>query len=745
MISDLPQELKDNGLFCGWRLTERGKIPFNPRNDAMAKSSDRNTFVSYSEAMEAYPRYFHREENRQTGGIGLGIFNGYSAVDIDHCVTNGKPNQFAEGIIQAFQSYTEFSPSGTGIRIIFKTDSKPDKNDYYVNNSKLGLEVYVEGCTAKFVTLTGNIVYSYYTDIKTVDIMPMMNRYMKKTTTQYGNGSVAHTDVDISSMLAKDAKLNELWNSKASGSHGNESETDLALCNKLAFYCGRDPEKINQYFMQSPYFASKDELHTKKWVERDDYRKQTITTACNGCVSVYNPRYKSEMVNAMDDDFAYTDTGNAKLFVKMFGDRIRYNVDNKCWMLWNGKYWQTDLFDKIKSYAEQLVDQLKSDSDRILNDKNYAKNVKKLLSSNGKELMLKEAQHLDGIPCMNNDFDTQKYMVNYKSGVYDMENDRILPHSPSLMMSKMVNADISEKIPERFVQFLREALSDNRELIAYVLKVFAISLTGDTSEQKMWYFLGKGSDGKSLLCKVVGSIMGDYYSVANSSLIIDKKFQSSNPSEIARLKGKRCVTVSETDNDSRLNESAVKNMTGEDRIVARFLYSNEFEFEPEFKIIMMSNYEPKLVGDDYAIQRRVKIVKFLHSVPDDQQDHHLYEKLMAEKNEIFTMILHMYRRYLKEGLNQPQCVTDWSNEYFKDNDIIATWISEECVEGEDRFCTANELWERFRDWYEKRGEYFKYSQTLFGRALSKKFTKARINGKMVYRGITLENRYPSEP
>lgn len=764
MFENLPQDIKINGLFCGWKLTERGKTPFNLKTNSFAKSNDKNTFVDFDVALknissyinyydlnlinkicsDCKPEEYEKYNNFKTkkvpmGGLGLGIFNGFSAVDIDHCVENGKINDFAQGLIDLFGCYAEFSASGTGIRILFKTKTKVDKNKYYINNQKLGLEIYVEGSTNKFVTLTGNIVYSYMTDILEVDIQTILDMYMLKP-----QANVKHEDykvnynIDIYKFVDSDKKLNDLWYSSASGSGGNESETDLALCNKLAFYCGKDKDKINEFFISSPYFKSKDKKHTDKWLVRNDYRDATIDLAIKNCNAVYNPNYKTDLVIEKGTlGFDYTDTGNAHLFIDRFGKVVKYNVDNKCWMIWNGLYWQNDYFGEIKNYAEILINDMKNDTDRILNDKDYLRNLKRLLSSNGKEMMLKEAQHLDGIPCCNNDFDKNKYYFNCKSGVLDLENNKILQHSPLLMQSKYSDVEIVKKKPERFNEFLDTIYQGNKELITYVLKCLSLSLTGDTREQKVFYLIGDGANGKSVLTDIISYVLGDYSATANSSLIIDKKTQAQCLSEVARLKGKRFVIVSETRTNDMLDEASIKNMTGGDKIVARFLYANEFEFLPEFKLWILSNYEPRIVGNDNGIKRRIKLIRHDRIFDESEQDLYLIDKLKKEKNEIFSLLVKYYKKYRDEGLKQPKVVTEWSEGYFKENDVVAQWLEENCITSQTSVSSANDLWQDFKTWYERRGEYFKFSQTLFGRNLGKKFKKITQNGRKLYIGLEL--------
>lgn len=149
MYEKLPNELKVNAMFCLWKYEAQGKVPYQV-NGIRAKSTDKNSFTDFKTVCNKLNGY---------DGIGIGIFDSFCAIDIDHCVVDGKISKMASDIITTMDSYTEYSPSGTGIRIIFKTANLSyDKKHYYINNRKLGLEIYVSGYTNRFVTITGNAI-----------------------------------------------------------------------------------------------------------------------------------------------------------------------------------------------------------------------------------------------------------------------------------------------------------------------------------------------------------------------------------------------------------------------------------------------------------------------------------------------------------------------------------------------------------------------------------------------------------
>lgn len=147
--NNIPATLKENALWCVWKYEEHGKVPYNPNTGNHARTNDTSTFADFETALTVF-------ENGGYDGLGLGIFGSIGAIDIDHCIEEGEFSNMAHDIIDRMNSYTEISPSGNGIRIIFTVNGfEYDKERYYINNQKKGLEVYVAGATIKFVTITG--------------------------------------------------------------------------------------------------------------------------------------------------------------------------------------------------------------------------------------------------------------------------------------------------------------------------------------------------------------------------------------------------------------------------------------------------------------------------------------------------------------------------------------------------------------------------------------------------------------
>ena len=749
LFKQLPEELKRDALWCCWKYIQNQdgdniKIPINPLTGYAAKSNNRSTFVSYATLMIYAEQYIDYDEatGKQIGGIGLGVFNGFSAIDIDHCVDErGNVNSMAREIIDFCQSYTELSPSKTGIRIIFKSKIKIDKNIYYINNAKNHLEIYISDNTNKFVTVTANRYNNY--EINEIDLTPILNKYMKRSVPLTPNVPTNYdrtVSIDLNRALMKDDKLYDLWNNQAPGSHSNESELDMALCCKLAFYCNGDFDKIKQAFESSPYYESKDELHKNKW-HNGSYSVNTINYAISFVGSslpkvepVYNNLPQTTKV------YSLTDVGNAHRFAEKFFANVRYNVDNEMWMLWNGKFWEFDVKGKIRDYvdilAKDMMNDLKGEEDEARR-KAIAQNINKIQNNSGKKALLEECQHIGDIPVFNSDFDKDKYYVCAQNMIYDLEHQKMLPFNRSFMISQSLSCDIDlEHEPTQWLKFLNDIYEGDQEMINYNRKVWAYCLSGSTREQSMWIYYGDGNNGKSLSLDILNELMGSYAITSRPELLVDAKNSNTSSEEIARLKGKRAIFTEEIKDGDRMNESLVKQLTsGIGKMTGRFLYGNTFELTVIGKILMASNYKPKVKGIDKGIWRRIKLVPLYRDFTS-VIDKDLRDKLLVELPQIAGWLCKGFDLYMKEGLQEPKKVSQETKEYKEESDIVQTWINENCEIDKKAWTRASDLFNDFVMWCKKNMENI-LTQTAFGRNMGKKFKRLTYSTGKVYTGIKL--------
>ena len=321
-IENIPEYLREKGLFCLWKYEpgENGritKVPYNPNTRTHGKSNDRNTFASLNIAASRADGF---------DGLGIGIFDDIAAIDIDHCFQDGKLSEMAADIVEMMDAYTETSPSGEGLRILFLVPGfQYDRAKYYINNQEKGLEIYLPGMTNKYVTVTGNTLRKCDMMDRTDRLQPILDKYMKRPEqTRQEETPTPETTLNMSdhelldkAMNAKNGALfTALWNGDCSG-YPSHSEADQALCNLLAFWTGRDAARMDTLFRQSGL------MREKKWDRKQSgttYGALTIQKAISYCGEVYTPSqadyvlgWDDEIVNDwMPPEYTQTSAGSAQ-------------------------------------------------------------------------------------------------------------------------------------------------------------------------------------------------------------------------------------------------------------------------------------------------------------------------------------------------------------------------------------------------------------------------------------------------
>lgn len=288
----IPKELKDGVRWCVWKREYRDgkptKIPYNPATGAKAESNNPETFSGFDLAEEQF-KYLGEYD-----GVGMLVCNNFAAIDIDHCVTDGELSDFAKEICETMQCYTEFSPSKTGLRIIFTAPGlNYDKSKYYIKNPNNGVEIYVAGMTNRFVTITGNTIFNYPIREAIQPLQTVLDKYMQRSKKSTAVNTKL-TDEQIISKASQNEKFCSLFNGDMSAYNNDHSSADLALCNMLAFWTQKDARQIDSIFRQSKLYRP------EKWGERDDYSQATIEKAINSCSEVYSPAHARKIWDRLD-------------------------------------------------------------------------------------------------------------------------------------------------------------------------------------------------------------------------------------------------------------------------------------------------------------------------------------------------------------------------------------------------------------------------------------------------------------
>jgi len=333
-FNNIPAELKTTGRFCVWKRESNGKggitkVPYNVRTGYGAKANDVGTFTDYNAAVIA-------TQSGKYDGIGLGIFADVCAIDIDHCVENGVLSEQAKDIIDTMNAYTEYSPSGEGIRILFSARDFPyDTKVYFIMKRDIGLEVYVAGVTSKYVTVTGNAISAGEYGDRTRELQIVLDKYMKRNqgkiasvASHQGSSSLSDDEVVKKARAAKNgAKFSALYEGDIT-MHPSHSEADLALCAILAFWCGKDIAQIDRIFRGSG-------LYREKWDRSQagtTYGKTVIATAVSRCTNVYTPSKRSDVSQSSttkeDKSTQALETFSAAELMNMDVEELEFLVEN---------------------------------------------------------------------------------------------------------------------------------------------------------------------------------------------------------------------------------------------------------------------------------------------------------------------------------------------------------------------------------------------------------------------------------
>lgn len=405
----------------------------------------------------------------------------------------------------------------------------------------------------------------------------------------------------------------------------------------------------------------------------------------------------------------YSDIYNARVFHNLFKDQIRWCKDYGGWFIYNGKYWERDSNDTIKRYAIKAHGAMCGELERI-KDKKYFTHLKNSAADNKLNAMLSCSKAYLG--ALSDEFDADQYFFNCKNGFIDLRTNTKLPHCHQMLFTKMsgVEYDSSAQCPV-WLKFINDVFMGKQEIIAFMQQAIGYSLSGDVREQCLFILYGVGRNGKSRFLSTITELLGDYASSCPASTFIKKNNNGGGiPNDIARLKGARMVTAIESNQNVSLDESTIKHITGgTDKVTARFLNREFFEFLPTFKIFFTTNHKPNIRGTDPGIWRRIKMVPFDFKVTDETDDKYLGEKLREELPGILNWALEGSKSIRSKGLQTPQEIKRATDRYRNEEDIIGQFIRDNCTTDETGWVTVSEFKDKL---YEFCG--FKLSQKQIG-------------------------------
>ncbi|KWV60856.1 hypothetical protein AS156_27745 [Bradyrhizobium macuxiense] len=424
-----------------------------------------------------------------------------------------------------------------------------------------------------------------------------------------------------------------------------------------------------------------------------------------------------------------TEDGVAKVFANVYRDQLRYCHTAGAWHEWTGQYWKRDEKEIALHYARLMAREMSkgTNSPRTLasiRKRSFARGVEGF--AQGEPILARTFE----------DWDRDPFLLGTPDGTVDLRTGKLREADPADGITKITSVSPSDAEDcRRWLQFLAEAMNDDKEKIRFLKQWTGYCLSGDTREQKLVFAYGPGGNGKGMYVNTVKHIMNDYAVVASMETFTASKWDR-HPTDLAMLRGARLVTASETEQGRAWAESRIKSLTGGDPITARFMRENFFTYMPQFKLTIIGNHQPSLHSVDEANRRRFMIVPFTHTPA--KKDLELDKKLISEAPGILRWAINGYLDWQREGLVRPKSIAEATEAYFAEQDVFGQWLSDCCrVDIRNRSVSefAADLFESWAKYAEAAGEHAGTAKS-FGQELVKRgFERKRTQHGAMYIGV----------
>jgi putative DNA primase/helicase len=785
--SKIPSELTRLPQWLCWRkeLDEKGKptkVPSSARSRdklVAGSSTDPHTWGTYDAAVGITNKF-------GLNGVGFAISesDGLSLIDLDHCrdPETGIIALWAQEIIRALNSYSEISPSLTGVHVWLFGKLAPGsrcKKKYETGN----IEMYSRD---RYATVTG--VHLEGTPTAIEERQKELDALYAKVF-QHCNGSdtrrkakTADRSLDDEALLDKiraskqGPEFSRLWAGDASSYGDDDSSADLALCNILAFWCGPDASRIDLLFRRSG-------LMREKWDRRwgdSTYGARTIEKALENKTEFYGHRNgdrrsesdrSANSTSARPTNYASgsnsrgpvpnllfylaNDHGNAERLIALHGHNLRYCHDFKKWLVWDGRRWAVDDTDQATHLAKltmlellrQSVEAKDKEAERFALSSLDARDIHRMLSLAQCEIYVRVSE-----------LDTNPYLLNVLNGTVDLRTKELHPHQSADFITKLVkyNYQPDAQCP-RWRSFLDEimgsspdasegALERAERFINYLQRSFGYSLTGVTSEKAVFIPFGDGDNGKSTMLDTIRKIVDEYAAFLQVETLMTVQENSNSQADLADLRGARFVQTSETEKGQHLSQAKIKRITqGVGKIKATRKYENPITFPETHKLWIDTNRKPGIRDDDdKATFSRLHPIPFTVCVPKDQIDKELPTKLLAEAEGILAWAVEGAFEWHRVGLRKPHEVQAANERWRSESDQLQRFMDECCVIDESAYALATPLFEAYTLWCDKNRERTISSKDFSEKLQKRGFVKHHTKRGSRYQGVGLKDSSAEE-
>lgn len=693
------------------------------------------------------------------------------------------------------ETYIEFSPSGEGLHIwgravLPKVKEKGTRGKY--------IEMYRAG---RYMTITGRPFRSFPVSTIQKSVDEIINKFhlldkspaaMKDggPAAAIRSGTPAPSDNELIEKIRKSQdgpKFSALYDRGDMSAYDNDqSRADQALLSILSFWTGSNAEQMKRIFLSSRLAKSL----ARKVHHEDDYLNRSIKRAIETATGHYNPKTYAAMKRAEEAKkdyiqssadyaratspkeappekpvsfsdrimhFKRNDSENADRLAALCAGKFLYCTDLKTWLKYDGRKW-----DRVESVELQEPARLaiqKELVDIVVANAAYVKGGGELKEGDLKaynsiiaylngaaqnrvyiDNAIKLAQGVPSMMCHAGDFDNDPYLLNCANGVLNLKTFEFMPHSPKQMFMKCTRAAYNPVAHSTLWRdTMRQIVPDNNTY-DYVQRMAGYCLTGNCSEELLFFLYGHGGTGKGTFTETLGYALGDYSTSVPVEILLSSKWEKggNSPSPyIAGLKGTRLAFSSESGMGNYFDEATLKHLTGGDTITGRFLHSNPVEFSPSHKLVISSNYMPAIRdATDDGVKRRLVIIPFNADIK--KRDAALKNKLHTTENLSACLLwaVEGCRKWQAVGLGEgtfSQEIRSAIKGYYDENDTIAQFVEANCQFGPNEEVSGAQLYKEFKRFADE-NEAYEMTRRRFTQAMEKKY------GAQIKRGFVQGGR-----
>jgi putative DNA primase/helicase len=427
---------------------------------------------------------------------------------------------------------------------------------------------------------------------------------------------------------------------------------------------------------------------------------------------------------------AFSEEDLALQFATRHAGDTRYVAAWSRWLRFDGTRWKHDETRETFSLARKLCREV---AGRV----NKLKEAKTIANAKTRAAVVSLAGEDRRLAATIEQWDSDPWLLNTPGGVADLRTGECCGHCGEDYMTKITAvAPDSEMLTPMWDKFLDRVTNQDRELKSFLQRMLGYALTGITDEHALFFLYGTGGNGKGVFMNAAANILADYHRVAPIETFTATNTEQ-HPTDLAMLRGARMVSATETEEGRRWAESRIKQLTGGDRISARFMRQDFFEYTPQFKLIISGNHKPGLRSVDEAIRRRFNLIPFTVTIPERERDKELGTNLRDEYPGILAWMIEGCDQWQRKGLAPPKAVTEATKGYLEEEDMVALWVEECCTVGKQYESSSIGLFKSWKEWAEGHGEYVGSSKRFHQKLETLGFAPVRTKTGRGFRGLKL--------